>query len=364
MSQTAEYKSKFAISQSAIKDWEVMSPSKWRSIWIDKTRPRPQAGASASFGSLVDCLVFTPTKFDKRFIVAEIDLPSDNVKKVVDAVYNRIKELNANAEKVNSNLAPKQIPVPVKEMKLDHEDLIISFSKEFSYYATQPNRAYNEVMKSGTAYFDFIQKLEGKQAVTKADLDTATKIKNILTTDKLVKGFFVPNKNCDVVFQQNIYADLELSGFENIDFLPLKGALDDIYFNHKKKEVREIDLKWTNDAFMFKDAVKRFGYVKQHSFYDFLLREWLKTYKDGAYEDYTVVNPLNVVIDSEDMIPYIYRYNSNDLYIERYGHENMHWFRGWEQSLYEIAWHMDTQQWDRPREHYLNGSMNINYYKR
>lgn len=357
-----DYNKKFAISQTAIKDWEDMSPKKWQETWVLKTRPRPQAGASASFGSLLDCLVFTPKTFDKRFVVAEIELPSDSICTVVGGVYNRLKELNANATKMNE-LNPGN-KIPMKEIKLDHQDLIQSIAKDANYFAKQPVRAYNEVIKNGQEYFDFIKKLDGKQAVSQTDMEMAKKLCDILYTDKMVKGFFNPSKGSEVVFQQQIYADLEVSGFDNIDFLPLKGQLDDILFNHKKKTVREIDLKWTNDAFLFEESVKRFGYIKQHSFYDHLLREWLKTYRDGEFKDYTVANPLNVVIDSDECVPYIYQYNGNDLNIERHGHENMHWFKGWEQILYEIAWHMDTQQWDRPREHYLNGFMNLSKYKR
>src|SRR5215510_14856957 len=92
-----DYNKKFAISQTAIKDWEDMSPKKWQETWVLKSRPRPQAGASASFGNLLDCLVFTPKNFDKRFMVADIPLPSESVRTIVGLVYNRIKELNANA---------------------------------------------------------------------------------------------------------------------------------------------------------------------------------------------------------------------------------------------------------------------------
>jgi len=102
------YRDKFAISQSAIKDWEDMSPLKWRDTWINKTRPRPAVGAAASFGSLLDCMVYTPKNLDKRFIVADIQLPSENIRTVVSMVHGRIKELNKNAEKVNSELKKNQ----------------------------------------------------------------------------------------------------------------------------------------------------------------------------------------------------------------------------------------------------------------
>jgi hypothetical protein len=361
---TPEYKNKFAISQSAIKDWENMSPLRWRSTWIDKTRKRPDVGASAGFGSLLDCLSYTPDRFDKQFVEAEIELPTESIQKVVTNVYNSLIELNTNAEELNKNLKKKQKPVPIKELKLDYLDLITKASKEAEYYVKQPARAYTETLKGGQDYFELLKKLKGRKAVSKEDMEMAKKLKEILYNDKHVKGFFVPNKDCELIFQQQIFTNIDVTGFENLDFLPLKGMLDSILLNDKKKTARECDLKWTEDAFLFKEVVKRFGYIKQHSFYDYLLREWLKTYKDGEYKDYTVGNPVNVVIDSDEKVPYIYQYNANDLHIERYGHENMYWFKGWEQTLYEIGWHMDTQQWDRPREHYLNNCMNIQQFRR
>lgn len=358
--QDKEYKSKFAISQSAIKDWAVMSPSKWYKTWITKELARPDAGTSASFGTLLDCLCLTPKLFEKNFIIADIVLPSESIQNVVNTTYNRVKELNANAEKLNKEGAN----IPMKELILDHEDIIKAAAVEHDYFAKQTGRAYNEVMAKGKDFFEFLKKVDGKKVVSQVDKKTADELKDILFDHKRTKGFFVPKKGCRVVFQQRIYADLELGGFENLDHMPMKGAIDIIHFNDKHKEVREVDLKWTNDAFLFKDAIKRYDYPAQHSVYDFLLREWLKTYDDGKYEDYTVCPPLNVVIDSDQKIPYLYTYNMNDLHIKRYGHEAMTWVQGWEQVVNEIAWHMDTQQWEVPREHYLNGVMNVKIFHR
>jgi hypothetical protein len=360
--QTKEYKNKFAISQSAIKDWAVMAPSKWYKVWVTKELPRPEAGAAASFGTLLDCLTLTPKLFDKNFLVADIQLPSDSIQKIVTDVLKHIKELNANAERINKLKKPEQPEVPMKELKLDYPDFITAFAKKHEYYVSQPQRAINEVMNKGVAFFDFLVKTEGKLVVSQEDKKTADELKEILYTNKRTRGFFVPKKGCRVVFQTRIFADLELSGFQNLDFMPMKGAIDIIHFNDTKKTVREVDLKWTNDAFLFKEAIKRFDYASQHSVYDFLLREWLKTYEGGKYADYDVHPPLNVVIDSDNKIPYIYSYNMNDLHIKRYGHEAMTWFNGWEQTINEIAWHMDTQQWEVPKEHYLNGFMNVKVF--
>lgn len=360
--QDKAYKDKFAISQSALKDWEVMAPSKWYKTWVTKEIPRPEAGASASFGTLLDCLMLTPNKFDKNFLVADIPLPSESIQNIVTDVLKHIKELNVNATKMNEINNTK---IPMKELKLDYPDFIASFAIKHEYYVKQPARALNEVMNKGKDFFDFLVKTEGKLVVTKEDKSTADNLKDILLNHPRSRGFFIAKKDCRIVFQQRIFADLELSGFQNLEIMPMKGAIDIIHFNDKRKEVREADLKWTSDAFLFNSStgpVRKFDYLAQHSVYDFLLREWLKTYEGGKYQDYTVCPPLNVVIDSDHRIPYLYTYNHTDLHIKRYGHEGMPWIKGWEQKVNEIAWHMDTQQWEVPREHYLNGLMNVKVF--
>lgn len=359
--QDKKYRDKFAISQSAIKDWAVMAPSKWHKIWVTKEVPRPVAGSAASFGSVLDCLALTPKYFDKNFVVADVQLPSDKIQAIVTDVFNHIKELNANAAKINA-LPETKAKVPDKEIKLDYPELIASFSLKHEYYVNQPQRALNEIMNKGQEFFTFLTKIDGKQVVSADDKKLADELKEILYNHPRTKGFFTAKKGCRIIFQERIYADLELSGFDNLDYMPMKGAIDIIHINDKLKKVREVDLKWTNDAFLFKDAIKRFDYPAQHSVYDFLLTEWLKTFEDGRYKDYTIAPPLNVVIDSDNKIPYLYSYNMNDLHLKRYGHESMSWLKGWEQVVNEIAWHMDTQQWEVPREHYLNGFMNVKVF--
>ena len=364
--QDKAYKSKFAISQSAIKDWGVMAPSKWHKVWVTKELPRPEAGASASFGTVLDCLTLTPKNFSKNFVVADVQLPSDSIQKVVADVLKHIKELNVNAAKINA-LADTKTKVPMKEIKLDYPEFITSFAQKHDYYAKQPQRAINEVMAKGQEFFNFLVKIEGKQVVSGEDKKTADELKEILYTHPRTKGFFTAKKGCRLIFQERIYADLELSGFQNLDIMPMKGALDIIHINDKLKKIREVDLKWTNDAFLFngpRGPVKMYDYPAQHSVYDFLLSEWMKTFEDGRYKDYTIAPPLNVVIDSDQKIPYLYTYNMQDLYIKRYGHEAMTWVKGWEQIVNEIAWHMDTQQWEIPKEHYQNGFMNVKVFHR
>jgi hypothetical protein len=75
------------------------------------------------------------------------------------------------------------------------------------------------------------------------------------------------------------------------------------------------------------------------------------------------MNPLNVVIDDDMKVPYIYEYNKADLYIKRFGIENTP-IRGWEDTLNEIAWHLGTNDWSRPKAHIVHGKLFINIFNK
>lgn len=361
--QAPAYTKKFAISQSAIKDWVKMDPIDWYMTWITKELKRPET-ETTDLGSLLHVMMYQPKKVDKLFIEATCPMPSDTIKKIVFDIFNHIKELNANAKKLNDDSGG--VVALTKELKLDDEQLIKKFALENDYYAKKPDMAYNKIVdekNNGPAYFEFLKTTNGKKVITPKDKALATELKEILETNKVSKGFFLPKKDCEVIFETHIFADFEISGLENVEVIPMKGAIDTVHFNHKRKEVREVDLKYTNNAFMFGIVVKQFDYPMQHSVYDFLLREWLKTYKGGIYKDYAVMPPMNVVIDPDKKTPYLYCYNFDDLYIKRKGIEGT-WIKGWEDIVYEIAWHIDKGQWQYPKEHIMNNYISIKIFSK
>lgn len=361
---TSEYFSKPAISNSALKDWKVMAPHQWKAMWIDKTVKR-KAKATTKLGSLVDCLMFTPQDLDKRFIVSTITPPSAKVQLILNDAVDHVNELNENAAKINADNKKNKTGVaviPKKEHTLDNKELIVALCNTHDHYRGKPDQGYNDVIKKGAEYFEFLITTQGKDVISQTENIIALSMKESLLNDKTTRGFFTPKKNCEVIFQNQIFNEFELSGFENIQFLPTKGAQDIIHFNHKMRQVREVDLKCTEDVFLWKEQVRRMDYGQQHSFYDYLIKEWLKTYKNGEYADYTVGNPLNIVID-ESKIPYIYTFYQEDLHVKRFGIEGTP-IRGWEDDLNDIAFHMDCQDWSRPKEHIKNGFMSVRLFNK
>lgn len=356
----------FRLNQSAIKDWGKMSPQAWYETWILGTRQR-KITPSLTLGSILDALQFSHKDFDKNFIISSAQLPSENVQILVNHVYDHITELNNNITILNEK---EKKDVPLKPFLLsDYQSLIELKATEIEYYSKKPIMAYNKVIKEGEDYFIFKQTTAGKKIISQADYDKSAKMKEICYTDPASKPFFVAGKKIELLFQLHIRSEFEI-GYDNVEFMPVKGTLDILRFNHNKKTVREIDAKYTANAFKFLDRVKDMDYGTQHSFYDFLIREWLKTYKKGKYKNYTIEPPLNVVIDDVEMKPYIYKYSFDDLEIKRYGMNNTYYINnyqgivGWEGVIKEISWHMENNDWSRPMQHIKNGSIPVKLFKK
>lgn len=360
--QQAAYKDPkiFRLSQSSIKQWGKVCPSVWYTDWVLGKRKDIDTQPLA-MGNMIDTIRFNPELFDKRFVIADFVMPSDNIRLTVKAFYEHITELNSNAVLLNKE---NKTRIPYKAYDFaKNKDFILKKAIDLDFYAKKPEQAYNKVLDQGQKYLDLLKRSGKATVITPKEKEAAEELANILITDPVSRRFFEPERNREVIFQQQIFADMELSGFDSLDIMPMKGMLDILHFNHKRKEVREVDLKYTNDVFMFWNAIKQYDYGSQHSVYDFLIREWLKVYLKGKYADYTVMPPLNVVIDDVIKKPYLYEYSPEDLHIKRYGIPGTP-IRGWEDTVNDIAWHIDKNDWSRPKEHIMNGKIRVHLFNK
>lgn len=363
MEQNLYADKKFALSQSALKDWKAMPPSVWYEQWILGKR-KYKSKRTMDFGQLLDTLCFNPELFDKRFLVAECKRPSEKVEKILHDIFDHFNELNSNIKELNkkdgTKIASKTITL------VGNDDIIKKFCVSNDYYSNKPEMGVNKIKNEGKEYFDFLKKVGKRVAITEKQKTLAEELKEKLFTDPETKYFFIGRKNTTLIFQNQIHAEYPIEGIEGVEVIPVKGMLDITMFNHTKKTVREIDLKYTADVFNFNSyngPVKMFGYTEQHSFYNYLLQEWIKTYEDGKYKDYTIQPPLNVTIDDVIKVPYIYKYSMDDLIIKQKGVEDTP-IRGWADTLKDISWHLSKNDWSKPREHLQNGCIQINSFKK
>jgi hypothetical protein len=361
--QRPEYRELFAISQSAIKAFKYKPLQKFKQIYIDKIEDDEDESKFA-FGSLVDTLAFEPELIKDRFYISSEDviIPGEKVKLIVDKVYKEALEIVENKRKLNEqgNL-PEPLHIPGIKYLDEFNSLITKYAKEIKYGGTtwSSSRIIDTVYADGAAYFNMLGECGGRTIMTPMDNADAISAVDALRKAKETAAYFVQQKDEVLLFQQEIMINFKSQkGLA----LPLKAALDIIRISNTDKTVQVADLKTTHNTAGFKGVAKSFDYVTQVSFYNYLIREFLKEFHGGKYQNYTILAPINIVIDKEYLVPFIFQYSEEDIEIAENG-SVAHDFKGWRQVLDEIIWHIETSIWDKPKEYYETGLIKLKIFK-
>jgi hypothetical protein len=363
--QRNEYKEIFAISQSAIKAFKNKPLQKFKQIYIDQEED-DEDNSKFALGSLVDTLALQPDLLDDRFYICESDIsiPGEKVKAIIDKVYKEAVLIIDNKIKLNKqgNL-PELLYIPNITDLSEWNDLIIKFAREIKFGGTtwSTSRILDTVHGDGVDYFRMLGLCNNRYIITPYDNAEAIEMVESLRKDIYSKPYFIQQENETLLFQQEIFINFK----ENSSIrIPIKAALDIIRFNHIEKTVQVADLKTTysNKEENFKFTAKSFDYLIQGSFYNFVLKNFILTYEEGKYSNYTILSPINIVIDKEYKVPYIYEYDSEDINIAESGSEELN-YKGWKHYLNEIIWHITTGIWDKPKEIHDFGKIKLKIFK-
>ena len=375
--QKSDYRDVWGISQSAIKDFQFKSPKKWKEVWIEKKLDLGKNEDTFVMGSLIDTMLFTPDLLDKRFYIGEEKLPSKAVASIIRDYHNSLLRENNELIEIQSDLP---VPAELLSLTMEHSPKLLECANRYCFKDGDDEKCgwqsgwkddtrVNSLIKHGGDFFESLKAAAGRKVISHGMNVEALDLKKVLYTDPEVKDYFVPNEDNDLLFQLEIYTTYTLVDGETI---PLKGALDIVRFNHVDRTAQIIDFKSSYSAFNFVQSIRQFGYCDQLSYYDFLLREWMIEACDGKYCDYKVIPPINIVIDINDRVPYIYEYSWVDIALAADGNREYlyHLFnthdhnarvkKGWKKVLDEIGWHISTNRWDKPRELYENKKIKVN----
>lgn len=375
--QNKEYANTFAINQSALKDFRFKSPKRWKGIWIDRQEDGDKNEEGFTFGSLMDTMMFTPEELDQRFYIGNTKLPSKAIESIVRSCYDRIIRENAEIITVTADDFPDEptlLPLNLEE----NPDFILTACDEYQE-SPDKEKGWNKgwkadtritkIIKDGSDYFESLVHCNGRKIITSEINFKAIELQDILLADPDTKMYFIEDEGVELKFQFEIFVNHQSQ--EGIE-IPLKGALDILRIDHKTKTLQVVDFKTSYSAHDFVNSVKKYGYATQLSFYDHLLRLWLEQDEcKEVYCDYTILNPINIVIDEYDRVPYIYEYSWTDLGLEREGNEkylsdvytpshNHKIKKGWLQILETICWHYSNELWEKPKELYENRKIKIN----
>lgn len=335
------YEKLAAISQSAIKDWKKLHPLEWKRIWIDKLKER-KVTDPLRFGSLVDTMLFNSDAVDDLFITMEANKPSESVCFIIDKIANSHDIQGLTIEDFKDHIIEYAKVVPMPENK-------VGWGQGKGW---DDSRVFNTVVKTGEDYFRFLKTTQGKVVVTSGEYIDALNLKDIALSNSISAKYFDPKYN---KVQFEIVTDDEFP-------YRRKGLLDIVHTDDEAKTIQIVDFKTAESAFYFVSNIWQFGYLDQVAFYDYLLKWWLAHDKEAKkYEGYTHLPPINLVMDRQYKLPYIYEYNWDDITCAQFGYnKNGRYIKGIEDIIKDIAWHIVNDQWDYPREMYEKGKISLN----
>jgi len=355
--QEQSYFNNKAVSQSSIKAWKYLSPKKWKAKFIDKIEDDDDENSSFDLGNLLDTMLFTPHLLKERFYISKLDkLPSDTERKITECIYTEICRINRERSEINKQ-SPEEIPYLSMTFE-DNKEIVLSCVKNEKWNERWGDDAkYNTIYKNGNDYFKLLVESKNRKIISRNLLDQANELILILKNHDRTKNYFTPSEGIELLFQLELFTSIFLVLEDNTEFnLPLKGALDILVINHNEKSIQIVDFKKAGNAHQFLENVRKYGYCDQLSFYYFLLKEtFLKENK--KYENYEIKLPINICIDIQDKVPYIYEYNKTDLFISKYGNQSflnndpfVKVRKGWLSSLQKIAWHYKNDFFEEPYE--------------
>lgn len=322
---SSDYFKKRKINQSAAK--KILLHPKAYYNTLEYQEPEDEDDSPAlSMGSLVDCLITEKHKFhDNYYVIDESANCSDAIKKIVSFVYT--------------------VKQGVGELK-DYKDELINQARLNNYQSNyKDDTLYNDIIKKGNSYFNILKEKGNKIGITLDQKILADEIADSLLYGEFTALEFTPNESKEILYQVEI--DWAYRGE------PCKSKLDVVEVDHENLCITPKDVKTTSDSLTnwFKKSFHKYRYDFQAGFYKLAIEAW----RDEFYPEYTI-EPFKFIVEHSKYpgSPIIVVLKSEELYaINDYTYNGVY-YEGINTAFDLIEWHTEHNQWEYPKNLYLN----------
>lgn len=294
-----------------------------------------------TFGSVVDFLLTEKKKdFNEEYFVPIIKTPPDNIKFIIDKIYENEK-FRKSIDEEFTVLDSVQI-----------EELILKIATEINYgQSYKKETLLTKVYDGGLGYLESLRNAEGKQIISPDDFNKAkTRVMEVLSNPQLAKYFKKESKDYDILFKPVI--QFEYHGFT------CKGELDIVIVHHGVKKIIPLDVKTTSDTiYGFNYNFWKYRYDFQAAFYTLGItgdKYFQPLIENGGY---TVTSFKFLVIEANGYNPPV-MFNSNPL-LHNIGLNggvlaNGKEIEGVNQAFNRLQWHIENNKWDFSKDYYDN----------
>jgi hypothetical protein len=351
----SQYRALDIDSYSSIKVF-IEDRKKYYRKFVLKEPVRDGDTPSTIFGSLVDCLIFSPDEFDRRFTVSVTDAPKGQYGKLVDELMN-VTSRSVNSEGEVTRDLEDMLEEAYNNVKFDRNGTVVDFKRD-SFDVVKRKFMGSDL----EIYYRQLREAHGKDVVEPAMVDNALNVINELRTNPITAEII------NMVTSEGITIYNQFPVIDNLrDCLPegieeeesrFKGLVDKLIIDHSTKEIHIYDLKtaWDNEGEFLNNYFK-YKYYIQAALYFYLVVEWKK--KQPELVEYTVRWPAFIVADSNNYkSPLIYLTDTLTITQGMRGFViKGKYYPGVIAAITDMIWHKRTGIWNISRENYRNNGI-------
>lgn len=201
-------------------------------------------------------------------------------------------------------------------------------------------------------YYQAMNLSKGKIVLSKDEYESVEKAKELVLASPFAYDYFTASRTwVELTHQVPIY--FTYRGFE------CKALLDGIKIDHKNKIIHPFDLKTTGKSVLdFEDSFLHYGYYRQCAMYELALYSEDSPVKDLLKDGYTMDDFVFIVVEtklSSTNPALIYRTTKSTRQAGVNGGKyNGKYYKGIDQLLDELSWHINTNNWTYTKSVYEN----------
>jgi hypothetical protein len=281
---------------------------------------------SSLIGSLVHTLILEPEEFDTKYYKGTGEPPKGIMGEFVELLYKHTIACTTEEGVVTKDF--------LDIAKAAHSD---------SSYKIPIDKVLKKFVSSGAQrYYSQLRDTREKnlKVVSEYDMMLAEGITETLKMDDSIIGEVINQETTDDI---TVFNELKIDGFE-LYGLPLKGMLDKLIIDHKKKMVNIYDLKIVWEPYDFYNAyyIKRKAHIQAFVYWE-MIKWWVK---ENGY-NYNVYPPRYIVADSKNFHkPLLYQLYPDDM--------NDAWVKV-DKAIAELKWAKENNEWRITKEAYEKG---------
>lgn len=308
---------------------------------------------SLTFGDLVDCLRFTPDKYESKFTMLATQIPSGQYLKFCDALMKyTMYAINRETGEVTREMEAMMLDA-YNSVKYDRNHNIIDFKRD-SFDKVKENFANPE--KGLKAYYDHCRNSIGKQVIDLTMFENANRLVANLADNFVTKEIINLKTDGDVkIFNQfPIQGELVPSLTLSVPY-KLKCLVDKLIINRVEKRIYVYDLKtaWDNEQTFIHNILK-YRYYFQGALYYYLVEQWRRNQRE--LQDYTTMYTKFIVAESTGYKnPLIYEMDENSFRQGMYGfnvNKSRHYV-GVIKAVRDLQWHKENAVWNISKDNFV-----------